>query len=175
MIHKLIDTGFDFVALWEIIPFEQRSVTVYGKVYPQPRLTKWYGPSQYTYSGLTWESAVMPSPVEWVRRQVERETGGTFNSCLCNYYRDGSDMIHWHSDDEPEFGADPEVASVSFGSPRCFKMRRKDAPKVIQEFELGDRSLLFMPKGTQAVWEHTVPKTKKPVGRRINLTFRNMV
>jgi hypothetical protein len=34
----------DFERLKASIEFVQRSVKVYGKVYPQPRLTKWYGP-----------------------------------------------------------------------------------------------------------------------------------
>lgn len=174
MWQRTIDTRVTFEELWVDIPFEQRSVRVYGKTYPQPRLTKWYGPKKYTYSGLTWEPAEMPPVVEGLLMLVGQATGGYFNSVLCNYYRDGSDMIHWHSDDELEFGEDPEVASLSFGAPRIFRMRRKDDHKIIQTFELGDRSLLFMPRGTQRDWEHTVPKTAKS-GRRINLTFRYMV
>jgi alkylated DNA repair dioxygenase AlkB len=32
--------------------------------------------------------------------------------------------------------------------------------------------LLLMQGGTQAQWQHRLPKTKRPVGARINLTFR---
>lgn len=161
--------------LVETIAFEQRSVVVYGKTYPQPRLTKWYGPKAYTYSGLTWPAAEMPEQLKWYLSVIEEKTGGKFNSVLCNLYRDGRDMIHWHSDDEPEFGEDPEVASLSFGDTRTFRMRKKGDHTVKIDYELYHESLLFMPKGTQAVWEHTVPKTKKPVGQRVNLTFRYLV
>jgi alkylated DNA repair dioxygenase AlkB len=33
-------------------------------------------------------------------------------------------------------------------------------------------SLLVMRGRTNADWEHSVPKTAKPIGLRINLTFR---
>lgn len=175
MWQRSLDTGIDFDSLHKVIAFEQRQVVVYGKTHPQPRLTKWYGPKAYTYSGLTWNPEALPTDLEWLRKAVELETGGQFNSVLCNLYRDGSDRIHWHSDDEPEFGIEPEVASLSFGAGRTFRMRRKEDHKVTRSFELGNASLLYMPRGTQRGWEHTVPKTTKPVGPRINLTFRYLV
>jgi alkylated DNA repair dioxygenase AlkB len=175
VILQTISTGVTFEELLGAISFEQRSVVVYGKTHLQPRLTKWYGPKSYTYSGLTWPAARPPESLEELRLLVKSITGGRFNSVLCNLYRNGVDRIHWHSDDEPEFGSDPEVASLSFGSARTFRMRRKDDHKVVQSFELGDQSLLYMPRGTQRDWEHSVPKTTKLVGPRINLTFRNLV
>jgi alkylated DNA repair dioxygenase AlkB len=168
----LLNTDVSMEMLQKEIAFEQRSVIVAGNTYQQPRLTKWYGEKSYSYSGLTWEPAVMPVAVDIVRILVQQATGARFNCCLCNLYRDGSDLIGWHSDDEPEFGSDPEVASVSFGSPRTFRMRRKSNHADKMDFELGDKSLLLMPKGTQSEWQHMVPKTKKITGPRINLTFR---
>lgn len=165
----------DFEALRQAIAFEQRSVTVYGKTYPQPRLTKWYGFVPYHYSGLTWPACRMPDLLVKLTVKVRELTGGRFNSILCNLYRDGNDGVGWHSDDEPLFGPEPDVGSLSYGAARTFKVRRKDDHKVTQTFQLEDGDLLYMPTGFQREWQHTLTTTKKPVGPRINLTFRRTV
>lgn len=163
-----------FEDMRQAIVWEQRSVRVFGKLHPQPRLTKWYGEVAYTYSGLSWAPEAMPELVDGVRRRVEAMTGERFNSVLCNLYRDGSDCVGWHADDEPIFGGDPVVASVTFGAARTFKLRRNDGTG-LESYELTDGSLLVMGKGVQPGWKHSVPRTSKPCGERINLTFRRTI
>ncbi len=153
------------------VDWMQRSVTVYGKVHPQPRLTRWYGDVPYVYSGLKWEAQPMPALIQRIRRRVETLAGVPFNSVLCNLYRDGSDCVGWHADDEPIFGGDPVVASVSFGAPRLFKMRRNDKSES-RDIRLKNGDLLIMGKGIQPHWKHSLPRTATPCGERINLTFR---
>lgn len=165
-------TDVSFETLRALIPWEQRSVTVYGKIYPQPRLTKWYGLVPYAYSGVTWPPCEMPAELEQLRSRLQERLGVPFNSVLANLYRDGSDAVGWHADDEAIFGGDPEIASLSFGATRTFKLRLNADTKVQQSFELEHGSLLFMGKGVQPAWQHSLPRTKKPVGERINLTFR---
>lgn len=157
------------------IAWEQRSVTVYGKTYPQPRLTKWYGDAPYVYSGLAWEPAPMPALLQTIKARVETLAKEPFNSVLCNLYRDGNDSVGWHADDEPIFGGDPVVASVSFGATRVFQLRGNKAKKVERSYNLEDGSLLVMGKGVQPNFKHCLAKTSKPVGPRINLTFRRTV
>ena len=164
----------DFDELHRAVAWEQRSVTVFGRIYPQPRLTCWYGEVPYVYSGLRWEALPMPPLIDRLRQRVEAMIGEGFNSCLCNRYRDGSDSVGWHADDEPLFGGDPVVASLSFGAPRTFKLRRNDRTAE-REFVLHHGSLLVMGRGIQREWQHTLPKTRKPCGERINLTFRQTV
>ena len=162
-----------FDQLREAIDFRQLSVRLFGRSVPQPRLVAWYGPCPYTYSGLTLPAAPMPAAVERLRARVEELTGHRFNSVLANLYRDGSDSVSWHSDDEPLFGSDPTIASLSFGQARRFLLRSKRCRAEKIEFDLVDGSLLLMGSGVQADWEHAVPKTKLSVGPRINLTFRH--
>ncbi len=168
-------TGVDYVELVQSIDFQQRSVTVFGKTHPQPRLTKWYGAVPYLYSGLEWEACPMPPLVEQIRQRVEGAASERFNSVLCNHYRNGADCVGWHSDDEPLFGGDPIVASLSFGATRTFRLRRKDAHRATHSIDLRDGTLLVMGRGVQRGWDHCVPRTKKPVDGRINLTFRKTV
>lgn len=57
--------------------------------------------------------------------ELEEMTGIHFNSFATNLYRDGHDSIGWHSDDEPMFGKNPVIASLSFGDERMFELRKK--------------------------------------------------
>ena len=79
----------------------------------------------------------------------------------------------WHSDDEPELGRDPCIASLSLGSERRFLLRHKTQSNLpTSQYLLGDGDLLIMQGKTQHYWKHQIPKTRRPVGPRINITFR---
>ncbi len=171
---RLVDCQETFESLRDVIAFEQRAVTVYGAQHLQPRLTKWYGPVSYGYSHLLWEACPLPPAVERLRQLVEAQTGGRFNSVLCNLYRDGRDTVSWHSDDEKFLGPDPEIASLSFGVGRRFQLRHKVTGERL-EYLLSEGDLLYMGRGCQAVWQHRIPREGKVVGVRLNLTFRNAV
>jgi alkylated DNA repair dioxygenase AlkB len=110
-----------------------------------------------------------------VKRAVEPPCGVTFNSVLLNRYRTGQDSVSWHADDEPEFGENPVIASVSFGETRIFQFKHKEQNELKASVELTHGSLLIMRGGTQENWLHQVPKTKRPVGERVNLTFRAVI
>jgi alkylated DNA repair dioxygenase AlkB len=157
------------------IVWRQESIQLFSKQIPQPRLTAWYGDAGaiYTYSNLT------NHPSEWtptllaLKARAEEIAQANFNSVLLNYYRDGQDSMGWHQDNEPELGAEPIIASVSFGATRRFQLRhkkRKELETITIELEHG--SLLLMQGTTQSYWKHQLPKTAQPVGARINLTFR---
>jgi alkylated DNA repair dioxygenase AlkB len=103
---------------------------------------------------------------------VEQIAGQRFNSVLLNLYRDGRDGMGWHSDDEPELGPDPVIASVSLGATRRFRMRHRKQRGETMGIDLEHGSVLLMRGPTQHRWLHAVPKTTRPVGERINLTFR---
>ncbi len=74
-----------------------------------------------------------------------------------------------------ELGSEPVIASVSLGAARRFVLRRRDDHAVRQEFLLEPGSLLVMRGNTQREWQHALPRTARPVGPRINLTFRRIV
>ena len=67
------------------------------------------------------------------------------------------------------------IGSVSFGGTRKFRLRNKKNKKLIHNIELVNGSLLIMSELTQQYWEHEIPKTKKKVAERINLTFRSIL
>jgi alkylated DNA repair dioxygenase AlkB len=157
--------------------WRQETIKLYGKRLNVPRLTAWYGDdgTSYVYSGirnlpLPWTPALLE-----VKSPVESLAGAAFNSVLLNRYRTGKDSVSWHADDEPEFGEQPVIASVSFGDTRSFQLKHTKRQEWRASLELTHGSVLIMRGGTQANWLHRVPKTAKPVGERLNLTFRTIV
>jgi alkylated DNA repair dioxygenase AlkB len=151
--------------------WRQESIVVYGKRHPQPRLTAWYGEASYTYSGLRLDPLPMTPLLAQLRAAVEAATGQRYNSVLLNYYRDGADSMGMHSDDEPELGPRPVIASLSYGATRSFVLRHKTSKRTLK-FDLGDGNLLLMGGALQRHWMHGINKTAKPTGPRLNLTFR---
>ena len=98
-----------------------------------------------------------------------------FNAVLCNLYRDGRDSMGWHSDDEPELGPEPVIASLSFGAVRRFRLRhRHDASRRL-ELDLAPGSLLLMRGATQRHYRHDLPRSARVQAPRLNLTFRRIV
>jgi alkylated DNA repair dioxygenase AlkB len=164
-----------FARLRQETVWGQGRITLWGKTYDEPRLTAWYGDEgkSYSYSGLTLHPQPWTPLLLEIKARVDTAAQTVFNSVLLNLYRDGRDSNGWHQDNEPELGVNPVIASVSFGAVRRFQMRhkfRQDLERL--DLDLPHGSLLLMTGATQHYWQHQIPKTAKPVGARINLTFR---
>lgn len=161
--------------LLHAVPWQQRQVTVFGKQHPQPRLVAWFGEPEttYTYAGLTLEPLSWTPAILELKRTCDELANTVFNSVLLNLYRDGEDTVGWHSDDEPELGTDPVIASVTLGATRRFDFRHKRTRETIKAL-LPAGSILVMSGRTQEDWSHQLPRTKKVGAPRINLTFRRI-
>lgn len=166
-----------FRSLTDNLPWYQARLKLFGRWHWSPRLQCWIADEgvAYTYSGLTMTPESWPEDLARLRDHVSDLAGVPFNSVLCNSYRDGHDSMGWHSDDEPELGEAPVVASVTFGAERPFQFRRTGERRLATSVPLGHNSLLIMPSGLQSHWQHGIPKTRKPIGPRLNLTFRRIV
>ena len=162
--------------LTEEIPWVQNKIRFYGKESLVPRLESWHGDKgmSYTYSGIKMDAKPWTQNLLMIKESIEPIAKTTFNSVLINYYRDGKDRVAWHSDDEKELGKNPVIASVSLGAERKFKLRHKKYKEnqLQHEVFLQSGSLLLMSGSTQHHWLHEIPRTAKPIGPRINLTFR---
>ncbi|WP_368313719.1 alpha-ketoglutarate-dependent dioxygenase AlkB [Luteibacter sp. CQ10] len=164
-------------ALFEVlhaeIPWEVHRLRMFGRWVDAPRLNAWLGDpgASYRYSGNTFEPHAWTPTLLALRDRVEEACGTRFNSVLANLYRDGSDRMGWHSDDERELGPEPVIASVSPGAVRTFRFRAKAGGEPVG-IELMHGSLLRMGEGTQRLYRHELPVRKRVAGARINLTFR---
>lgn len=155
------------------IVWKQESMNMYGKKINFPRLTAWYGNNDksYSFSGIILQQLPWTSEILLIKNKIELISKTVFNSVLLNLYRDGNDSISWHTDAEKELGINPIIASVNFGATRKFQLRHIKTKEKL-EIELTHGGLLIMQGELQHFWQHQVPKTSKPVGERINLTFR---
>lgn len=154
----------------------QPTIKLGAKVVDSPRLSAWHGDPDavYTYSGLRNLPVPWTETLSQLRISLEDLTGIRFNSVLLNLYRSGSDSMGWHSDNEPELGFQPTIASISLGEKRKFLMKHKKLACRWDKW-LTHGSALIMAGETQRYWRHSIPKTKTHQGERINLTFRRIV
>ena len=161
--------------LIEVTPWQSQRVKVWGKSVVQPRLIAWYGDPGATYS----YSGIMLTPHRWtktirqLKKCIEDIAQHRFNSVLLNYYRNHRDGMGLHSDDEPELGARPTIASLSLGEERRFQLKHRHRKNMrAVSIPLPNGSLLVIRGDTQRFWKHGIPKQKSPCGPRVNLTFR---
>ena len=163
-----------FDQLIKEIPWQQDNITVFGKTHRQPRLTALFGNEgkHYSYSNIVMKPHPWNDLVLAIKNHIENTCNENFTTVLLNLYRDGKDSNGWHSDNEKELGINPIIASVSFGAERAFHLKHNTIKDCKQKIILEHGSLLLMKGTTQHFWKHQIPKTEKPIGPRINLTFR---
>ena len=170
-----------FSRLRRAISFDQNKIVFGGRSFDVPRLESWHGDGEYTYSGITHNAKPWTDELLEIKKRIEDyvskelDIPNRFNSVLVNLYRDGSDSVGYHADDEKDLGPEwPDnilISSVSLGVARKFVLKRnRDNHR--EEIVLSPGSLFIMSGKLQTEWKHSIPKTKKPVGERINLTYR---
>ncbi|MCB9779642.1 MAG: alpha-ketoglutarate-dependent dioxygenase AlkB [Alphaproteobacteria bacterium] len=160
-------------ALVEEVAWEGHSFTIFGRTVPMPRRIQMYGPHGYDYSGVRHPPRALTPTLRALQTRVQDALARPFNSVLCNLYRDGADGMAWHTDDDYEHGGQPVIASLSLGATRRFRLRpRGGGPGLSIDLVAGD--LLTIDGAARTDWQHAVPKTRRAVGPRINLTWRQI-
>lgn len=165
-----------FNTLLQDIVWGEEKIFLYGRWVKVPRLMCWYGDdsANYQYSGVNHQPLEWIDPLLSVKHRIELQYQCTFNSVMANLYRNETDSMGCHADDEKELGRNPFIASLSFGEERLLKFRHYQSKQVL-DVVLGHGDLLMMAGETQHHWRHELPKTKKRKTERINLTFRKII
>ena len=88
-------------------------IKLFGKNIKIPRLQCWYADEgcNYKYSGKMLERNNWHPTLLEIKSSIEFITSQKYNSVLANYYRDGSDSMGWHSDDESMLSNLLEIAN----------------------------------------------------------------
>ncbi|GAB3729378.1 alpha-ketoglutarate-dependent dioxygenase AlkB [Silanimonas algicola] len=156
------------------VPWTVHRIRMFGRWVDSPRLSCWMGDpkARYRYSGALFEPEPWHPAIHDLLPRLEAACGASFNSVLINRYRTGGDSMGWHSDDEPELGPAPVIASLSLGAERRFLLRMRADHAVKAEWRLADGDLLVMRGDCQRVAQHALPKMAGVMGERVNLTFR---
>lgn len=150
--------------------WREYEMPMYDKMVTAPRMIAWYDESDSAFGKSEW-----PKELRTIKSRVEKESQIKFNALLLNLYRNGKDGVSWHSDKTHSENKDMNIASVTFGETRMFRLRHKFLKHLPQiEIPLHHGSFLLMAGKTNSFWEHQVPKTAREVLPRINLTFRQV-
>jgi len=156
-----------FAWLQAEVRWRTETFSLFGQDKTVPRLVAWFGDQtlDYRYAGRSHQGIGWPEALADLRTRVAGELNQSPNFLLLNRYRDGADSMGWHRDDEAGLGA--SIASVSLGATRNFLLRDSDEARS-RSLPLEDGSLLMFDGRIR----HALPKTRLPIGERINLTFR---
>lgn len=156
------------------LPWRADKIKMFGKEIPVPRLQNWFADktdTSYTYSGIKLTAVVFPDWLNQLRKNIQTRSNYPLNRALANYYRDGSDSMDWHADDEAELGPDPVIASLSLGAERTFQLRHNQTKEKVS-INLPHGSLLVMGPKIQTFWKHRIAKVRDLQEPRVNFTFR---
>ncbi len=166
--------NFYFKVLRKNVVWQHDDITIFGKTYAQPRLTALFGTNgkPYSYSNITMRPYEFTPELLEIKNKIEAKTEVVFTTALLNLYRDGNDSNGWHADNEKELGKNPVIASITLGQERFFHLKHRTKKELKHKLLLEHGSLLLMKGKTQHHWLHQIAKTKKPIGERMNLTFR---
>ena len=158
------------------LEWRDENIRLFGRSIRAPRRSACYGDAGvvYRYSNVAHAARPWPPLIRDLHSRLQRCIGARFNFVLANRYRDGSDSMGWHSDDERELGPSPIIASISFGATRPFRFRARDDSGRRAAVALECGSLLLMWGRSQRCWQHALPKVRAATGLRINLTFRDV-
>lgn len=164
---------FDY--LLKHIVWKNDEAILFGKRIITKRKVAWYGDKsfEYEYSNTTKKALPWTKELLYLKQQVEKKTGESFNSCLLNLYHNESEGMAWHSDAEKKLKKNGAIGSLSFGSERKFSFKHKVTKDKV-DVVLNHGSLLVMKGTTQTNWLHRLPPTKLKKSIRINLTFRKI-
>ncbi len=174
-----VSHGNELMKILEKMTFTVKKIRMMGKLIDVPRETcsVHFDRSDkdidrsYTYSGIKEIPILAPDELFKLKEKVEVKTGAKFNYALLNLYRNEKDSVDYHADNEDRIVEDSTIASVSLGEPRKFNMKNIKTKK-LESITLSHGSLLVMKGKTQSKWNHGVPKSKRKMSRRINITFR---
>src|SRR5579875_1017668 len=138
---------------------------MYERTLPEPRLTAGWSSDA--------ASADSPQVLRAMCRALSKRYSVGFDRVWVNLYRDGRDSVAWHGDRNRLVMTNPIVATVSLGGRRTFLLRPRGTSAAQHRLEPGPGDLVVMGGACQAEWEHTVPKTAKPVAARMSATIRH--
>ncbi len=180
------------------LDWKQHIIPMHGKRILAPRLYQWMGippqPRAYSHGEFKKEDGIYFgetfTPIAWtpealeIQQMVYAKTGFLFDSLNINKYRNGEDHVGFHVDKADEGSWGYPIASVSLGAVRDFEVqpyvlggasgRKRLANGKPETTSLAHGSLVVMPAGSQAEYQHRLTRQPKIVGERINLTFRMM-
>jgi alkylated DNA repair dioxygenase AlkB len=161
-----------FKVAWAIHPVIRPSILMHGRQVQVPRWQQAYG-EDYRFSGQTSQAEPVPPLIgpllEWARQEVHL----ALNAILVNWYEGPCHFIGPHHDTTRKMRPGAPIVTMSFGEERVFRLSRgKGQGRERRDFRAKDGTVFVIPRDTNDVWKHSVPKSARYTGRRISVTIR---
>src|SRR3954453_18035318 len=116
--------------------WQQRTVRMYDRVLPEPRLTAGWSTDARDGAG--------PPVLRSMAEALSLRFSVGFDRIWVNLYRDGADSVAWHGDRNRLVMTNPLVATVSLGARRRFLLRRRGTTTATHRLEPGHGDLVVM-------------------------------
>jgi alkylated DNA repair dioxygenase AlkB len=137
---------------------------------------------RFTVNNQSNHSMITPMPpvIESLCQKINQFLNVELNHVVILLYRDGSDCIGFHKDKTLDLDEDSPIVSLSLGCTRTYCLRDDIFnPKINQEIELEDGTLLVLGPKTNNSFYHSIKPCNKQetesVTSRISITFRKAV
>lgn len=168
-----------FEACKELPLVENPTFQMYGKTMTMHRSVGFFSDESvgYKYSKQMAKSQPLPKFLSKLLKRVNKKFDTDFNGILVNLYKDGTESIGAHSDDEKGLGAGGSVVGISLGATRNMRFRGKKTVlesngKKFLDMPMPHGCVFIMSGDFQKEFTHEIPVQKTVDGMRISLTFR---
>jgi len=148
-------------------------IIVYGKEVIQRRNVGFFSNDSigYYYSKKLLKSQPLSENLKELLDLINDFFSCEFNGILVNKYKDGSDYVGLHTDDEDNLD-DIGIVALSIGAERKFRVRDINNGKKILDVPTKSYHLLHMGGNFQKEFTHEIPVEKKIKDIRFSFTFR---
>lgn len=169
-----LDT-IEFNQLYQTHPAEYGTIKLFGRLIDTPRWHACYGANNYKFTGVEHVThPILPNSLyNHLLQYINTfDIRYQYHSLLVNWYESGQHYMGYHSDNEADLIPNAPIYSFTYGSERLFRFQYKLDHCRTNELILLNNSCLIMGGAVQKYYKHALPKTNKPIGRRINITMR---
>lgn len=159
----------------EELPWSEELVKMFGQTFIAPRLSCALADEgcTYRYRGSQTEPIRFTSQLDELRLRLCDRLKVAFNYLLATQYRDGNDYVGWHADDERDLVRGQVIANVSLGEVREFRIKNRDG-SFDERVSTHHGSLLRMKGDILLDTKHTLVRTRRMIGPRVVLSFREV-
>ena len=180
-----------FEDMWNLHPVQKHKIIMYEKEVEVNRYSKSYlntptdlshtKTRSYMYSGYdTSENTNELPDVFKPYYDYMKSIDNKYNQVIVNWYENGDDYIALHSDCTKSMIPNAKIAIISLyensnSEPRYMLFTPKKINETKYKIRLDNETILTMCGKCQKEFQHGINKTNHNVGKRISLSFRQML
>ena len=161
-----------FAIAWDLHPAIRPSILMHGREVQVPRWQQAYG-EDYWFNGQTSRAEPVPPLIAPLLAWARQEVHPVLNAILVNWYEGPGHYIGPHHDTTkrmvPDCADRHDVVRRRAGVPAWPRDGHGEGNAGLCR---EDGTVFVIPRDTNDVWKHSVPKSARYTGRRISVTIR---